>query len=188
MSLATEENQIEFVDRYFEEKIEIDYWWMDAGWYSFHDYWLSLERGSLIRSGFRADFVQSRIMCIPKAPKSFSGFVPERADPGEWLYENHPEWLLGINGGRNFSTLVTRSLGSGQWNHFDSLFIEQGADLFRMDGDGPLPFWRQTIPKTAKELRKSDMSRASWHFGRTAAAPSRYADGHLRRRRRSKRT
>ena len=30
---ATEENQIMFIDRYIEENIKLEYWWMDAGWY-----------------------------------------------------------------------------------------------------------------------------------------------------------
>ena len=30
---ANEENQMLFIDRYLEERLTIDYWWMDAGWY-----------------------------------------------------------------------------------------------------------------------------------------------------------
>ncbi|NUQ64463.1 MAG: hypothetical protein HUU20_18510 [Pirellulales bacterium] len=30
---ADEANQIMHIDRYLEEKLAIDYWWMDAGWY-----------------------------------------------------------------------------------------------------------------------------------------------------------
>lgn len=33
MEEANEENQNRFVDRYLAEKIPLDYWWMDAGWY-----------------------------------------------------------------------------------------------------------------------------------------------------------
>ena len=30
---ANEANQMQFIDRYLEERLKIDYWWMDAGWY-----------------------------------------------------------------------------------------------------------------------------------------------------------
>jgi alpha-galactosidase len=33
MIRANEENQKFFIDRYLEEGIALDYWWMDAGWY-----------------------------------------------------------------------------------------------------------------------------------------------------------
>ncbi len=33
MCNANEENQKYFIDRYVEERVQIDFWWMDAGWY-----------------------------------------------------------------------------------------------------------------------------------------------------------
>ena len=33
MIYATEEQQNHFIDRYVQEKLHLDYWWMDAGWY-----------------------------------------------------------------------------------------------------------------------------------------------------------
>jgi alpha-galactosidase len=142
MSLATEENQVEFVDRYFEEKIGIDYWWMDAGWHIFREYWLSLGTWTpdpeRFPRGLRpvSDHVRS------KGAKVILWFVPERTDPGEWLYENHPEWLLGINGGRKLLNFGDPDAWEWALNHFDTLIVEQGVDLFRMDGDSTLPYWR----------------------------------------------
>ena len=142
MSLATEENQVEFVDRYFEEKIGIDYWWMDAGWHIFREYWLSLGTWApdpeRFPRGLRpvSDHVRS------KGAKVILWFVPERTDPGEWLYENHPEWLLGINGGRKLLNFGDPDAWEWALNHFDTLIVEQGVDLFRMDGDSTLPYWR----------------------------------------------
>ena len=36
MIKANETNQVMFIDRYLEEGIKLDYWWMDAGWYDHH--------------------------------------------------------------------------------------------------------------------------------------------------------
>ncbi|MEO2034949.1 MAG: NPCBM/NEW2 domain-containing protein, partial [Planctomycetaceae bacterium] len=39
---ATEQNQLMFIDRYLEERMPPDYWWIDAGWYDYRDYWLNV--------------------------------------------------------------------------------------------------------------------------------------------------
>ena len=36
---ADEEKQVMFIDRYLEEGLKIDYWWMDAGWYVQKEGW-----------------------------------------------------------------------------------------------------------------------------------------------------
>ena len=33
MCNANEKNENQFIDRYVEERVPIDFWWMDAGWY-----------------------------------------------------------------------------------------------------------------------------------------------------------
>jgi alpha-galactosidase len=39
MQEANEENQKSFLDRYLEDGMKLDYWWMDAGWYRFESHW-----------------------------------------------------------------------------------------------------------------------------------------------------
>ena len=39
MQGANEENQKEFMQRYLDEGLKFDYWWMDAGWYPFKEGW-----------------------------------------------------------------------------------------------------------------------------------------------------
>ena len=39
MQDADESNQKTLLDRYLEERIPLDYWWMDAGWYPFQNGW-----------------------------------------------------------------------------------------------------------------------------------------------------
>ena len=36
---ANESNMRALLDRYLEERIPLDYWWMDAGWYPFQTGW-----------------------------------------------------------------------------------------------------------------------------------------------------
>jgi alpha-galactosidase len=41
MTEANEDNQKLFIDRYLEEGMKIDYWWMDAGWYPCAGEWVN---------------------------------------------------------------------------------------------------------------------------------------------------
>ena len=143
MSEATEGNQIDFINHYFDEKIEIDYWWMDAGWYVFEDYWLTLGTWEPDPKRFPHGLRPVSDHMRTKGGKVIVWFVPERADTGTWLYENHPEWLLGHDGQRKLLDLGNPEAWNWAVDHFDKLIVEQGVDLFRMDGDATLPFWRE---------------------------------------------
>jgi len=87
---ANEENQLQFINRYLEERLKIDYWWMDAGWY--------LLRRELDQNRH----VGSRYQPVPRGLRAISDqahsngiktivwFEPERVAPGTWLAEQHP--------------------------------------------------------------------------------------------------
>jgi len=91
---ANEENQKMHIDRYLEECLRIDYWWMDAGWYIQEQGWPQVGTWEVDRCrfprGLRAisDYAHSRGI------KILVWFEPERVMPGTWLYENRPQWLL----------------------------------------------------------------------------------------------
>ena len=140
MCNANEENQKLFIDRYVEERVPIDYWWMDAGWYPCNGWpqtgtWEpDLKR---FPRGLRAISDHARA----KGVKTLVWFEPERVAGGTWLAKNHPEWLLG-------GTLL--NLGNPdarKWltDHVDRVLREQGIDLYRQDFNmDPLDFWRRS--------------------------------------------
>lgn len=135
---ANEENQKHFIDRYSEEGVKIDFWWMDAGWYPCSDWpqtgtWEpDLKR---FPHGLRAISDHARA----KGIQTLVWFEPERVAGGTWLSQNHPEWLLG-------GTLL--NLGNPaarRWltDHVDRVLHEQGIDLYRQDFNmDPLSYWR----------------------------------------------
>jgi alpha-galactosidase len=139
MCNANEENQKYFIDRYVEERVKIDFWWMDAGWYPCAGWpqtgtWEpDLQR---FPRGLRAISDHARHRGI----KTLVWFEPERVAGGTWLSNNHPEWLLG-------GTLL--NLGNPDarhWltDHVDRTLREQGIDLYRQDFNmDPLDFWRR---------------------------------------------
>jgi len=140
---ANEENQKFFVDRYLEEGIKLDYWWMDAGWYFNKSGWPNtgtweVDTGRFPR-GLRAITDHSHA----KGVKSLVWFEPERVTPGTWLYEKHPEWLFGKDGDQKLLNLGNDEAREWLTNHVDKLLNEQGIDLYRQDFNmDPLGYWR----------------------------------------------
>jgi alpha-galactosidase len=140
---ANEANQTMFIDRYIEEDIKLDYWWMDAGWYVHHGggwprvgTW-QVDKGRFPR-GLRAvsDYAHS------KGLKTLVWFEPERVAADTWLTNNHPEWVLGGTGG---GLLDLGNDAARQWltEHVDQILNEQGIDLYRQDFNmDPLSHWR----------------------------------------------
>ena len=136
---ANEENQKMFIDRYLEEDLKIDYWWMDAGWYVNKTGWPNTGTWEVDKirfpNGLRAITDHGR----SKGVKSLVWFEPERVTGGTWISDNHPEWLLG-------GTLL--NLGNPEaWNwlvnHIDKILVDEGIDLYRQDYNiDPLGCWR----------------------------------------------
>jgi len=78
-----------------------------------------------------------------KGVKSIVWFEPERVTPGTWLYDNHPQWLLGRDGEQKLLNLGNREAREWLIDHVDKLVNEQGIDLYRTDFNiDPLGFWR----------------------------------------------
>jgi alpha-galactosidase len=139
---ANEENQIMFVDRYLEEGIKLDYWWMDAGWYINETGWTNTGTWEVDTKRFPRGLKAITDHAHSKDVNIIVWFEPERVTPGTWLYENHPEWLLGTDG---WKLLNLGNPEARTWvtDHVDKLIIEQGIDLYRSDFNiDPLGFWR----------------------------------------------
>jgi len=91
---ANEANQIMHIDRYLEERLKLDYWWMDAGWYIQQSGWPQVGTWEIDPKRFPRGFRPISDHAHSKGIKILVWFEPERVMPGTWLYENHPEWLL----------------------------------------------------------------------------------------------
>ena len=91
---ANEANQIMHIDRYQEEGLKLDYWWMDAGWYIQQNGWPQVGTWQIDPKRFPRGFKPISDHAHSKGIKILVWFEPERVTPGTWLYDNHPEWLL----------------------------------------------------------------------------------------------
>ncbi len=143
MIRADEASQMMFIDRYLEEKLPLDYWWMDAGWYKHLGDWPSTGTWEVDPAryprGLRAITDHGR----GKGVRSIVWHEPERVHPGTWLYEQHPEWLLGEDGKQKLLNLGDPEARQWAIDHFTKHIREQGIDLYRQDFNiDPLGFWR----------------------------------------------
>ena len=130
------------IDRYLEEGLKLDYWWMDAGWYPCDGQWPKVGTWEVDRKRFPGGFKPISDHAHAKGVKIVVWFEPERVHPGTWLYETHPEWLLGASGNK---LLNLGNPEARQWltDHIDKLLTDNGIDLYRQDFNiDPLGFWR----------------------------------------------
>ena len=91
---ANEQNQIMHIDRYAEERLKLDYWWMDAGWYVQQQGWPQVGTWEVDPRRFPHGLRPISDHAHALGTKILVWFEPERVTPGTWLYENHSEWLL----------------------------------------------------------------------------------------------
>ena len=161
MGEANERNQIEFIDRYVQENIRFDYWWMDAGWYEvaekFNGFWGALGSWKPDPKKFPRGLRPVTDYARSKGGKAILWFAPEWAVPESWTYEQHPEFFL-ERGARSLEDWAAQHMQpegrkpmfnfadpkARAWalEFYDKVITEQGVDLFRMDGDPPYPVWR----------------------------------------------
>lgn len=136
---ANEDNQKLFIDRYVEERIGIDYWWMDAGWYVNDGSWTNTGTWEVDKKRFPKGLRAIADHAHENGIKTIVWFEPERVTANTWLSNNHPEWLLGVPG-----LLYLGNPEAREWltDHIDSLITKQGIDLYRQDFNiDPLSFW-----------------------------------------------
>ncbi len=144
---ADTKSQLFFIDRYLEQGLKLDYWWMDAGWYWNKSGWPNTGTWEVDTNRFPGGFRPITDHAHEKGVKIIVWFEPERVTPGTWLYESHPEWLLGPDGGQKLLNLGYPQAREWLTNHVDQLLAEQGIDLYRQDFNmDPLDYWRANDP------------------------------------------
>ena len=91
---ATISNQKMFIDRYREENIKPDYWWIDAGWYDYEDYWLNVGTWRPNQKRFPDGLHPISDHLHANDMKMILWFAPECVTRGSLIDRTHPEWLL----------------------------------------------------------------------------------------------
>lgn len=143
MYKATEAAHFEWFNRYQEEKIKLDYWWMDAGWYQCDPVgWPKVGTWEIDKKRFPRGLRAVSDLVHSHGLKTLLWFEPERVAPETWLAENKPEWVLG---GKNGGLLNFGNPEVLKWitERVDKILVEEGIDLYRQDFNmDPLQYWR----------------------------------------------
>jgi alpha-galactosidase len=143
MLRANTDNQIMFINRYLAEGFQLDYWWMDAGWYVNNGHWGNTGTWKVDTNRFPGGLLPICNHAHAKGVKTIVWFEPERVSPGTWLYKERPEWLLGPDGQQKLLDLGNPEARKWLINHVDKIISEQGIDLYRQDFNiDPLSYWR----------------------------------------------
>ena len=144
MQGANEQNLKEFMQKYFDLGWKFDYWWMDAGWYSFGWGWSNTGTWDPDPARFPHGLRPISDFAHAHGVKTIVWFEPERVTHNTWLADHHPEWLLGPKEGRD-RLLDLGNPEALKWitDHVDQVLTEQGIDLYRQDMNfDPLEYWR----------------------------------------------
>ena len=154
-----------FIDRYLEEKLPLDHWWMDAGWYVNETGWPNTGTWEVDQARFPGGLRPISDHAHARGVRIIVWFEPERVTPGTWLY-GHPEWLLGKDGEQKLLNLGHPEARQWLIEHVDRLIREQGIDLYRNDFNiDPLPYWRANDPEDRQgitEIRYVEGHLAYW--------------------------
>lgn len=144
MKDATDQNQIEAFDTYIKNGLNLDYWWMDAGWYFRNpdgevpiSSWVETGLGIWIRINFQAKWQMFQSICAEHGAKTLLWFEPERITGGTYL-GGHPEWQ--VNG--SLANMSDPALRAYLVERVSSVLEKGGIDLYRQDYNiDPLGHW-----------------------------------------------
>ncbi|MCX6225553.1 MAG: alpha-galactosidase [Bacteroidia bacterium] len=138
---VSETSEKQFIDSLIKEKIKIDYWWMDAGWYPCEGNWPLTGTWEPDKTRFPTGIKAVSDYAHARGIKLIVWFEPERVgDRNSWLARNHPGWLLG----ESLLNLGNPEVLKWVTGHVDSLITGQGIDLYRQDFNiDPLAYWRK---------------------------------------------
>jgi alpha-galactosidase len=158
---ATEANQLRFIEKWAAQKIPIDVWWIDAGWYPCYDReherrWT--QTGTWIPDPER----------FPHGLKPVSDgaarhgvdlliwFEPERVVPGSMLDREHPDWLLRVGGGGGLLNLGNPACRQWLTDHVCRLIQDNGIRIYRQDFNfEPLAYWRENDAEDRKGMNEN---------------------------------
>lgn len=162
---CSEADELKFVETFAKEKIPLNHWWMDAGWYPCGDGWPNVGTWEVDRARFPRGLKAISDRVHANGWKLIVWFEPERVAPGTWLTEHHPEWILGGKGG-GLLNLGNPQARAWLTDHVDKVLTEEGIDLYRQDFNiDPLPFWRNNDPPDRQgitEIRHVEGYLAYW--------------------------
>jgi len=88
--------ELEQFDGWLSEGIRLDYWFIDAGWYTHSGGWWNVGAWEIDGERFPRGLREVADHVHKKDARFVVWFEPERVVDGSWLEKNHPEWILEV--------------------------------------------------------------------------------------------
>ncbi len=144
---ATEENQLRAIERYRENGLIPDIWWIDAGWYKCDYNWPRTGTWKPDPDRFPNGLGPVGRACDEIGARFLLWFEPERVTPGTELAGEHPDWLLptGREGDGNcLLDLGNEACRAWLTERVDSIIKEGHIRVYRQDFNfSPRPCWER---------------------------------------------
>ncbi|MBN2579074.1 MAG: alpha-galactosidase [Pirellulales bacterium] len=136
-------DELAILQGYLREKINLNYYFIDAGWYPGKgNWWETTGTWEVDAERFPHGIREISNLAHAHGMGFVLWFEPERAWRGTWLAENHPEWILG---GKNGGLVNLGNTDAWNWivERIDRLITSEGVDVYRQDYNiDPLGYWR----------------------------------------------
>ena len=154
------------IDAYVAHGFDVDYWWIDAGWYEWKSQWNRKQGDAHWRwtGNYDADPVR-----FPKGPGEVFDYAREKLGAKDgilWfelervvssahIYQKHPEYFYAGNTGRGaFLNLGDPNAWEWGFDKVDSVLKREHSDYFRIDFNFPcLKFWRKHDSRNGEKNR-----------------------------------
>lgn len=147
---ATTENQLRYMDKFVRQGIDLDVWWIDAGWYPCHHKdgrsgWWFVGTWEPDPKRFPHGLKPVSDHAAQAGADLLIWFEPERVFAGQKLDREHPEWLVTMPD-EDSRLLYLGRPECRQWltDHVCRLIQENGIKIYRQDHNfAPLDYWRK---------------------------------------------
>ena len=183
---TTEANLMQCIGNISAHGLQVDNFWLDAGWYSCPQGPGGWDKTTGSWTPDPARFPMG-LRPIADAAKQHGmdflvWFEPERVMPGTWLAENHPEWLLApadllperrYQSESRFRLLDLGNPAALSWakGYFSNFVREQGVSIFRMDCNlHPVLYWQNDEPRHRIGIRETRHVMGLYEFWDALAA------------------
>jgi alpha-galactosidase len=144
LEATTEAKMIEGINNLSSNNIPVDVWWVDAAWYPCDGSWVKTGTWEPDPVRYPRGLKPVADAAHGKGMKFLLWFEPERAMEGTWLFQHHPEWLIGPVAGSGLLNLGNPQALAWAERTFDGIINDVGIDIYRQDlnGNDPMVYWK----------------------------------------------
>lgn len=159
-------NQIATVTRFLDHGIPLDFWWIDAAWYSCgNNNWYATGNWKPDPARFPNGLKEVTDFLHVKGLKSIVWFEPERCVDGSDLEREHPGFLYPGKGNQRLTNLGDPNAWNWVVSHIEGLVAREGIDVYRQDFNmSPLDTWRRHDAQEKDRAGVSEMKHVDGYY------------------------